>query len=465
MKLLQVEIANFRCFKRLIVPLEKDMTAFIGINAAGKTAILDAIAMILELLLHKTIYEWPRSDGTRWNLQQNPEGILIKPTDLYIGAESDPGLQHRQVVIKATAVDEAAKTHREPPRIKWQRSHGFNDDSDVDYGAVTWLNPSNLGARKRSLYTPGTATLGGSHGMRVQTPVIAYYRAHRRFSAMPMLVDIFGKRLDQDAAFEGALDAGANYEAMCRWFYMRENQELRERDRRRNDPDFTFPELQAIRKVVSHMLDGVVRVYFDDDPPRLKVDQKDAQGQTHAFEVEQLSDGQRNLLALTLDFARRLAVANPNPDERLQAPGILLIDEIELHLHPKWQQTVVGHLREAFPNTQIIVATHSPTVLTTLEARQIRIVREQGVFSAPVETFGSDAGHAQRTVMDMDTRPPENPVTDRIKKLFGYLNADNLAEAETVLVDLENEGRADDPTLVEARTRIDNRKWEKELGL
>ncbi|HML30919.1 MAG TPA: AAA family ATPase, partial [Hyphomicrobium sp.] len=74
------------------------------------------------------------------------------------------------------------------------------------------------------------------------------------------------------------------------------------------------------------------------------------QGATRTLEVAQLSDGYRTLLAVVLDFARRLVQANPSFPNPLEAPGILLIDEIELHLHPRWQQTIIPSLQSAFPN-------------------------------------------------------------------------------------------------------------------
>jgi hypothetical protein len=160
-----------------------------------------------------------------------------------------------------------------------------------------------------------------------------------------------------------------------------------------------------------------------------------------------------------------LALANPTLDKPLEAPGILLIDEIELHLHPKWQQTVIPRLRAAFPNTQIIVTTHSPLVLTSLEGRQIRIVRDQQVFATPIETYGADALRTARLVMDTESRPPGNPNTLRLGELFDLINRDQLEDAGTILAELETALGADDPALVDARTRIENLRWEQEMGL
>ncbi len=111
------------------------------------------------------------------------------------------------------------------------------------------------------------------------------------------------------------------------------------------------------------------------------------------MELSQLSDGYRNMLALFLDFGRRLVQANPTWPNPLEAPGILLIDEIELHLHPRWQQSVIPSLRSAFPDTQLIVSTHSPAVLTTVLREHIRLLASDHQFERlpdDVGTYGAE---------------------------------------------------------------------------
>ena len=96
--------------------------------------------------------------------------------------------------------------------------------------------------------------------------------------------------------------------------------------------------------------------------------------------IKQLSQGYRSMLALAIDFSRRLSIANNHlQDKALDAPAIMLIDEVDLHLHPSWQQRVLSDLMNTFPNTQIIVTTHSPQVLTTVPAECIRIIDGQNI--------------------------------------------------------------------------------------
>jgi predicted ATP-binding protein involved in virulence len=157
------------------------------------------------------------------------------------------------------------------------------------------------------------------------------------------------------------------------------------------------------------------------------------------LELSQLSDGYRNLLALVLDFARRLAQAHPNWPNPLEAPGILLIDEVELHLHPKWQQTIITDLHAVFPNTQIIVTTHSPYVVTTVESRCVHIAENAVIRPCPAPTYGARVSDVVAEVMGVpNQRPPNNPTAQKIANLFKAIDEGDLGSARLVRAELAN---------------------------
>ncbi len=111
-----------------------------------------------------------------------------------------------------------------------------------------------------------------------------------------------------------------------------------------------------------------------------------------------LSQGEKTLIALVSDIARRLVILNPSLENPLNGYGIVLIDEIDLHLHPKWQQTIVQKLENTFPNIQFILSTHSPLVLTTVTSEQIKIINELDyrfkLLSPTSNPFGKNASDA-----------------------------------------------------------------------
>ena len=142
--------------------------------------------------------------------------------------------------------------------------------------------------------------------------------------------------------------------------------------------------------------------------------------------VSQLSDGIRNTVALVADLAYRAVQLNPHLAERaaLETDGIVLIDEVDMHLHPSWQQTILTSLREAFPKVQFIVTTHSPQVLSTVQKENIRVIHQQEnqyIASLPtISPLARTASDALAYVMNVNTRPPLDKVLDAVRA-YEYL--------------------------------------------
>jgi predicted ATP-binding protein involved in virulence len=138
------------------------------------------------------------------------------------------------------------------------------------------------------------------------------------------------------------------------------------------------------------------------------------------------------MLALVADVARRCASLNPQLSDRaaIETPGILIVDEVDMHLHPRWQQQVLGLLQDAFPALQIIVSTHSPHVLSTVEKSSIRVLHISNgdvVIETPlIQTRGVESAHVLATVMDVDPVPQVEEATD----LSAYRKLIEAGEAE-----------------------------------
>ena len=462
MKLTKVEITNFRCFESLTVPLHPDINVIVGVNGAGKTTILDAVAIAL--------YDIVAANGGGGKRQRTAQGATLRPTDIHIPPGSKDAVSGRRdyVQIKAQASDyydlpefPARTSGGEPNFIEWTDYVQYRPPNDFSYDTSKTERLNDIYRYFEALWRE---VRHSDARALIAFPVVAYYRANRRISQMPSMGDIFSMRLEREGAFLNALNAGADYKAMCQWFYLRENQELRERHQIRDESDFGFSDLKAVRKALALALDNVSRVFFDNNPPSLKVEFTGTGSTPKVLELEQLSDGYRNLLAVILDFARRLAQAHPTWDNPLEAPGILLIDEVELHLHPQWQQRIIPNLRNIFPNTQLIIATHNPQVLTTVEREKIAILRENALHAPSTSTYGAESNRVMSEVMGTESRPPDNEFAEDIRELFDLINQGELERASSLCEELSS-NRPDEPALIEAQTIIKNREWEKELGL
>ncbi|WP_436718331.1 AAA family ATPase [Escherichia coli] len=131
-------------------------------------------------------------------------------------------------------------------------------------------------------------------------------------------------------------------------------------------------QLTAVRTAISRFMPGFSNLRVR-RKPRLHMS-IDKNGQT--LNVLQLSQGEKSLMALVGDIARRLAMMNPMLENPLNGEGIILIDEVDMHLHPTWQRTIIQRLTTTFPHCQFVLTTHSPlviSVLTRIDPRQIDI--------------------------------------------------------------------------------------------
>jgi len=128
--------------------------------------------------------------------------------------------------------------------------------------------------------------------------------------------------------------------------------------------------LFAVKQAIANCMENWGEVFYDFSEDDLIATSIDG---SRALPFRMLSDGERNMLAMVADIARRAAILNPHLEERAltQTPGIVLIDEIDLHLHPRWQRRVVDNLRETFPNLQFIATTHSPFIIQSLRAGEL----------------------------------------------------------------------------------------------
>ena len=182
---------------------------------------------------------------------------------------------------------------------------------------------------------------------------------------------------------------------------------MREQKERR-DFDYQLPELGAVRTAICSALSDVSEPRIRLRPLRFEVSLKTAD-RAEQLDLGRLSGGYRAVLALVMDLARRMAQGNPQYGNPLESEAIVLIDEVDLHLHPSWQQRILGDLTRTFPNAQFIVSTHSPQVLTTVKPEQVVSLRlEDGRLAARAPdwgTWGAEAGDVLAVVMGVKERP------------------------------------------------------------
>ena len=364
MKLKRVEIENYRAIETLDLPLDPDLTVFHGANGHGKTSVLSAIAVGL---------------GNIPRLLPNVSGIdFLKP---------DPrGLQ--PILIALTTRD----------GIRWDRRRQHRKRTRTARRDLKEAIDKIVAADREETEP-------------LDLPIVAFYDTDRAVFDAPHRRRGFKTEFPRYAALEGALAPRANFKEFFKWFYAMENEEVREQKERGRG--WELKELKAVRKAIERMVPGVSNPQIKFRPMRFAVSMESEAGKTEELALDQLSGGYRIMLALAADLARRMAQGNPHLDDPLQSEAIVLIDEVDLHLHPDWQQRVLTDLTRTFPNTQFIVSTHSPPVMTTVRPEQIvNLRREDGRIVARQQlnapTYGAEAGAVLSTLMGVRERPAGN---------------------------------------------------------
>jgi predicted ATP-binding protein involved in virulence len=203
-------------------------------------------------------------------------------------------------------------------------------------------------------------------------------------------------------------------------FEQLENQELRRKEEHGGALRGPQP-LDAVRQALEQMLPGLCKPRIDAETGRLVVDGENRAGGRLKLWLEQLSDGYQVMLGVVLDFALRLVQANPPTPEfpnPLAAEAIMLLDEVDLHLHPTWQQRVIPDLLRTFPGTQFILTTHSPQVVTTVRKQHLRHLKDFQALEVPTETIGAESSRALADAFEVPSRPQ---ALEEVKLLNRYV--------------------------------------------
>ena len=216
-------------------------------------------------------------------------------------------------------------------------------------------------------------------------------------------------------ALAGALAAKTSFRELFEWFYEKENEELREQ---KELPSHQLTDLSAVRDAITSMAESVSEPRVKMRPMRFVVSERVGE-RTEDRSLGELSGGCRAVLALAGDLARRMAQGNPHLANPLLSEAVVLIDEVDLHLHPSWQQRILRDLTRTFPNAQFIVSTHSPQVLTTVMPEQVvELHREDRAVLASrtsATTYGAEAGNVLVDVMGVKARPA-NDFTNKLQE-------------------------------------------------
>jgi predicted ATP-binding protein involved in virulence len=281
-------------------------------------------------------------------------------------------------------------------------------------------------------------------------PLVAFYPVERTVIEIPLKIKN-RHSFQQIDGYDDALNRGVDFRRFFEWFKDREDTENEQGVSDEvlesikamvgeNDKLWTLlsqkkassrdRQLTAVRTAISTFMPGFSNLRIR-RKPRLHMS-IDKQGKQ--LNVAQLSQGEKSLLALVGDIAKRLAMMNPGLENPLEGDGMVLIDEVDLHLHPQWQRSLLERFTQTFPHCQFVLTTHSPLVIS--EAKDVLCyVLNNGELSVMDDTFGLDANQVLLQVMDTDIRNSE--IQALLDELLEAIQERKLSHARVLLLQLK----------------------------
>ncbi|HIE4188222.1 TPA: AAA family ATPase [Stenotrophomonas maltophilia] len=394
----RLDLSNFRCFPKLSIEFHERLTVVVANNGQGKTAILDAVAIALGPFVGAF------DDGKDRTFERDDIRLLRT------GAGNRMELADGGVTLEATGV-----VSHSYASWKRQLAGPKSRTTRKDAQALIDAGKKLQSQVRQEIETETTSTC---------LPLVAYYPTDRLWNIRRLPY----KKLPRTSRMVGythCLESGSDFHLMADWFRYWSVNSLNRRLKAQQEGRPILPgefddALEAVRSAINLCLEQSGWRDMDYSLEREEIVARHIQN--GELPLGMLSDGIRSMLTLVADIAFRTVKLNPNlgPYAATHTHGIVLIDEVDMHLHPRWQQTVLSSLREAFPRIQFIVTTHSPQLLTSVPAECIRLLQrdvdsETGKPQANVQEFQMQTqGVASSTilaeVMDTDPVPDIEPV-------------------------------------------------------
>ena len=409
MQIQNIKLENFRGAKGLELDLHPNVNVFVGVNGAGKSTILDAIAISLSWLV----------EGI-----QKAEAIGMSIPDESIKNQTN----YSSILLEVLE----NKKHYKWKNIEFERGYPAKEKSN--------LSELNQLAYSYQVEYQKSKTL----------PMIVYYPINRIAKG---IVDIKGSEsISQLDVYDNALGSQANFQSFFEWFRLQDDIVNEQYIYNNRDNIYNYKkELNLIAQTIEQFIPKYKNLRVTRIPiPHMLIEKND-----ETLSLNQLSDGEKNMIAMVGDIARRLTMANTHLENPLEGDGIVIIDEVDLHLHPAWQRVIISKLTEVFPNCQFIVSTHSPQILSHVKAESIFILKQEDdniSLTKPTESYGKSTDRQLEDILGVEARPLE--IKEDLHRLFKLIQEMNLDKAKELMDELENKIEGREVELVKANVLI-----------
>ncbi len=420
MKITEISLKHYRGAESLQLQLGQNLNVFAGVNGSGKSTVLDSIVVMLSWAVSRI-----KSVGA--------SGRPISEADIMNGHSS------ALIEIVCTEGDRII----EWKLSKSRKGHGSPADRS---------NLNNLSEFTKQIQSE----ISAKHES-INLPLFVHYSVNRAVLDIPLKIRKKNS-FNLLSIYDESLTTGSSFRTFFEWFREREDLE-NENIKYLAHPLATLStstdsQLEIVRNALQKFLPEFTNFSIRRSPLRMEVKKG---GET--LIVNQLSDGEKCLIALVGDLARRMAIANTMRQDPLEGDGIVLIDEVDLHLHPRWQRTVISKLTEVFPNCQFIISTHSPHVINHVHPENLFLLDRtaDGITAThPSKSYGNNVDRILEDLMGLQTTRTDD-VFQELRDIYELISQNLLPDATNKIVTLKQKIGID-PELVKAEVLIKRKK-------
>lgn len=417
MKIESIHLNNYCGHASLQVDFRPGFNVIVGVNGSGKTSLLKGICEALTGFA---------------NYMAISTGSYQALNDLSLVRLQVEAIQGRYRFEPQYPVEVAATGSAFDTACVWTVSRA----SQVDRPQTIGQTPGQIWQVKQQ----PAGQLAENERARLVLPVMAFYRANRHWNqAQQNEMQAATARHTRTDGYARWWDASLDSSALQLWVIGK----CLERFQMSSESGTPFDEIHSdelalVNQALAAAVEGVKGLKYDLKQKSLLVEWLSSPGagrEPTAF--ENLSDGQRAVIGLVSDIARRMCLLNPQLGQEVtkQTPGVVMVDELDIHLHPRWQRILTSGLKRAFPAVQFIAASHSPQVLGELQPEEIILLRQGGT-AHPQVSYGLTSSQVLEEIMGAEARNPE--VEALLSALFEALERNELAVANEKIAALQH---------------------------
>ncbi|PSU48154.1 ATPase [Photobacterium frigidiphilum] len=472
----EVTLDNFRSFSdfKLHLPSE-NLTVIIGNNGAGKTTILDSIAMSMSWLHNRIV-------------KNGGNGDTIDNLDIKLGVDAAySSIVSKFKLNKSVSFDMELAVPAPASSVKkknivadvtkigsfYKRSNDINESFNFPLLSYYTVGRSNAVSRKDvGAYdeTLGITKLdkfdGYQNSLNGKADFQSFFRWYKRLDDISIRRESNKISSINSEEFKKQLEILAQSDESARLLLEKLNNEDKIEAKEATVESFDVEKIKKlVNKVISYFMNGYGNLEIQVEPFLGITVEKNGE----KLNVLQLSQGEKSLLALVVDIARRLIILNPSLDNPLEGSGIVLIDEYDMHIHPAWQRSLISGLPKAFKNCQFIITTHSPQMLGEVKPSQIIILESDEnnniSYSHPEQSYGLTSNQILNYLMKPSGTNSDlvrnSDVEDKIKYIQSLVDDERFKEAEQKIEELEVELNGTIPELTSAKIDIDLNGWDE----